>query len=228
MTPVETVVRFFHDVDRRDWDAVRAALADDVGTDYTSLFGGEAEEVAAGDLVARWRGLLPGFDATQHLLGPLTPAAGVAADVVRLECNVRGYHRLGGAEWMVAGRYEIGVADPGATPRIAAITLHTSYERATAPWWNARRNEPRSTPGPTPRGTAPSRPARGTRPTAAAAAGPPRPTRRGPAPSTPGRGAGRTNASDVVGRTRSGSAPTPAKTARARPNHVVAPVDVAW
>jgi hypothetical protein len=35
----DTVVRFFRAVDRRDWDAVRAGLANEVDTDYTSLFG---------------------------------------------------------------------------------------------------------------------------------------------------------------------------------------------
>ena len=43
-----------------------------------------------------------------------------------------------------------------------------------------------------------------------------------------GRGAGRGNAAVVVGRTRSGSSPSPAKTSRARPYHVVSPALVAW
>jgi hypothetical protein len=37
---------------------VRAGLADEVDTDYTSLFGGEAERLSADALVQRWRGLL--------------------------------------------------------------------------------------------------------------------------------------------------------------------------
>ena len=42
-----------------------------------------------------------------------------------------------------------------------------------------------------------------------------------------GRGAGRTNASEVVGRTRSGSSPSSSKTARARSNHEQRPDPVA-
>jgi SnoaL-like domain len=115
---VNAVVAFFHAVDDRDWDAVRVGLADEVDTDYTSLFGGEPERLAAGALVQRWQGLLPGFDATQHLLGPLL----VTGDVV--ECNVRGYHRLDGRTWMVAGRYTLTLDGD----RVAGIVLHTAYQ----------------------------------------------------------------------------------------------------
>jgi hypothetical protein len=48
VTPAETVVRLLHDVDRRDWAGIRAGLADTVRADYTSLFGGSVEELAAG------------------------------------------------------------------------------------------------------------------------------------------------------------------------------------
>jgi hypothetical protein len=125
VSAAETVVRLLHDVDRRDWAAIRAGLADVVRCDYTSLFGGEVEELPADELVARWQGLLPGFDATQHLLGPLVPAADPPADGVWLECNVRGYHRLGDREWLVAGRYRIRV-DGGTA--VSGITLDTSYQ----------------------------------------------------------------------------------------------------
>jgi hypothetical protein len=118
VSAADAVVTFFHDVDRRDWEAIRAGLADRVSTDYTSLFGGEPEELTADALVERWRGLLPGFDATQHLLGPLV----VRGD--RAECNVRAYHRLGDRVWLVAGRYTLTLRDG----RLAGIVLHTAYQ----------------------------------------------------------------------------------------------------
>lgn len=166
MTPTETVVRFFHDVDRHDWAAVRAGLSDVVDTDYTSLFGGAPEQLPADDLVARWRGLIPGFDITQHLLGPVVLSADDAGgaddndpggkDERRLEANVRAHHRLAGAgleagvgagaeEWMVAGRYAITARRDGPVWRVAAITLHTSYEtgdRALVEQASARATEP--------------------------------------------------------------------------------------
>lgn len=115
---MNSVVTFFHAVDDRDWTAVRAGLADEVDTDYTSLFGGSPERVPADELVERWRGLLPGFDGTQHLLGPLV------VDGTEVACNVRGYHALDGAVWMVAGRYTLTVVEG----RVAGIVLRVSYE----------------------------------------------------------------------------------------------------
>lgn len=120
MSTADAVARFFRAVDRRDWAAVRAGLADEVATDYSSLFGTDPEQVAGDDLVAQWQGMLPGFDSTQHFLGPL-----VAGDDGTLECNVRGYHHLGEETWMVAGWYVLTVAGDG---RLAGITLHASYE----------------------------------------------------------------------------------------------------
>ena len=118
MSAADRIARFFHAVDRRDWAAVRAGLAGEVATDYTSLFGGEPERLAADALVERWRGLLPGFDATQHLLGP------VVVDGDSAECNVRGYHRLGDRTWLVAGRYTLALDGE----RIAGIVLETLYQ----------------------------------------------------------------------------------------------------
>ena len=88
--------------------------------------------MAADELVARWRALLPGFDATQHLLGPLAAAGSRRPTRSGCECNVRGYHRLGGAAWMVAGRYESGVADPGATRGSPRSRCTGATRRATA------------------------------------------------------------------------------------------------
>jgi SnoaL-like domain len=118
MSTTDDIVRFFHAVDDRDWAAVRAGLADEVDTDYTSLFGGEPERVPADALVEQWRGFLPRFDGTQHLLGPIVITGDVA------ECNVRGYHRHDGGTWMVAGRYRLALS----WSRLAGIVLRTAYE----------------------------------------------------------------------------------------------------
>jgi SnoaL-like domain len=117
------IIRFFHDVDRKDWPAIRNGLTDPLETDYTSLFGGEPERLAADEMVDRWRALLPGFDVTQHLLGPIA-VTGSDGDAATCECNVRAYHRLGGRVWMVAGRYTLTVRGG----RVAGIVLHTLYE----------------------------------------------------------------------------------------------------
>ena len=62
------IVRMIHAVDQLDWPAIRHEFADTVDVDYTSLVGGEPETMPTEDLMERWQGLLPGFEATQHLL----------------------------------------------------------------------------------------------------------------------------------------------------------------
>ncbi len=118
MSPADAVVAFFHAVDDRNWTVLRAGLTDEVQIDYSSLFGGEPEELTAEALLERWRALLPGFDATQHFLGPLL----VTGD--RVEANVRAYHHLAGRTWMVSGRYTLTLTGD----KIAGIVLHTKYE----------------------------------------------------------------------------------------------------
>src|SRR5690606_21873398 len=78
-------------IDDLDWEGVRNALADEVTIDYTSLWGGELEHLAASELVARWQGLLPGFDATQHLTGPIVVRQ-AGEGRVTATTTVRGYH----------------------------------------------------------------------------------------------------------------------------------------
>ena len=127
MSAADDVVRFFHAVDDRDWAAVRAGLTDEVSSDYTSLFGGAPERLAGDALVTRWQGLLPGFDGTQHMLGPLVIEQ--TGDDATVACNVRAYHHLGGSTWLVAGRYSLTLRRLDGMWRVAGIVLHTTYEQ---------------------------------------------------------------------------------------------------
>jgi SnoaL-like protein len=115
---VTVLTRMLHAIDGRDWPAVRAGFTDEVRTDYTSLFGGSPETISADDLVARWRGLIPGFTATQHITGPV-----VATDD-RLETHVIAHHWLDGDTWVVYGHYVARTVDG----RIAELTLQTFHE----------------------------------------------------------------------------------------------------
>src|SRR5688572_27568251 len=103
--PAAVLTRMLHAIDALDWAEVRACLADEVRTDYTELFGCEAETVTGDELVTRWQGLVPGFDATQHLTGPVL--AEKDGSGLLLRTHVRGYHRVEGAEggstWAVHG-----------------------------------------------------------------------------------------------------------------------------
>ena len=107
-------------VDRRDWDAVQARLADEIRTDYTSLFGGTPATQAATALVDGWRALLPGFDGTQHLSGPVL--ADVVGDRARATCAVTAAHRLGTEQWTVSGHYDLELQREAQGWTISALT----------------------------------------------------------------------------------------------------------
>ncbi|MGB3719796.1 MAG: nuclear transport factor 2 family protein [Hyphomicrobiaceae bacterium] len=79
-------------VDNLDWPTVERTLAPEVVADYTLLWGGEPERLPSTELVSRWQRLLPGFDATQHLIGPVVVTR---ADEHSATCAtaVRAYHR---------------------------------------------------------------------------------------------------------------------------------------
>jgi len=128
---VSSFVTMLHAIDVKNWDGVRAAFADDVDTDYSSLFGVPAARVKADDLVAGWRTFASPFDVTQHFIGPFVVLSR-SAERVTAETHVRAYHRIkelpGGDIWMVAGHYTVQLARTGGAWKIAGITLHVFYQ----------------------------------------------------------------------------------------------------
>jgi len=118
------VTRVAHGIDERRWEQLRAQFADDVQTDYTSLFGGAPQDQRADDLIDAWRNLL-GAIVTQHLLGPVEVE--LSGDVARAECHVRAYHvkkgAPGGDEWMLAGHYVFELSRAASTWKIRKMKL---------------------------------------------------------------------------------------------------------
>jgi hypothetical protein len=116
----DTITRLLHAVDGRDWTAIAGVLAEQIRTDYTSLFGGSSEIETPGELIGAWRALLPGFDATQHLTGPIL--ADVSGDTARASCAVTAIHCIGKDHWTVSGYYDMELVRTGRSWRISAIT----------------------------------------------------------------------------------------------------------
>jgi len=114
-----TVIGMLHAIDTRDWPAVRAAFADTVTTDYTSLFGGGPQRQPADSLVDGWADFLPGFDATQHLAGPLVVT--VDGDTARARCAVTATHRIDDALWTVAGHYQVRLANTNGKTSLSVL-----------------------------------------------------------------------------------------------------------
>ena len=129
--PTAALTRMLHAIDELDWAQVRACLADRVRVDYAELFGGEAETLSGDELVQRWQGLVPGFDATQHVTGPCLLEED-AHGGLRVRTHVRAYHRIadaeGGPTWGVHGHYAAPVERSDAGWRITGITLRLFYQ----------------------------------------------------------------------------------------------------
>ena len=128
--PGEVLISMLHAIDRLDWPIVRASFADRVRVDYSSLSGQPAADVSADDLIAGWKTLLPGFDATQHLAGPVLASQENATAVV--ETHVRGYHHIADAKageiWMVAGHYTARLSVHEGDWKIVELTLTLFYQ----------------------------------------------------------------------------------------------------
>lgn len=126
----DVVTSMVHDLDAREWEKVRAAFAAEVDVDYTSLAGGEPARMSGEKLIASWRELVPGFESTQHLLGPVVVE--VAGDRAVARTHVRATHLIpgatGGASWVVGGHYTYQLVRSGSEWKIAGTRLVVAYQ----------------------------------------------------------------------------------------------------
>jgi hypothetical protein len=122
-----------HHIDRKHWTELRALFADEIETDYTSLFGGTPQRQAGDALIAGWRGILEKVS-TQHLLGPIE---------VRLDgksahafCHVRALHQApkakSGELWEVLGHYHFELSSKGSHWQITRMKLETFLQTGNA------------------------------------------------------------------------------------------------
>jgi hypothetical protein len=122
------VTQVLHAIDMRRWAALPPLFADEVTTDYTSLFGGDVQRQPRKQLIDGWQHLLSSLDATQHLLGPIDVRVRDTHAVA--ECHVRGYHVLeeatGGREWMVAGHYIFELETQAGVWHVSKLTLRNA------------------------------------------------------------------------------------------------------
>jgi hypothetical protein len=115
-----------HHVDAKRWAELRTLYADELDTDYTSLFGGTPQRQTADALVGGWRTALARV-ATQHLLGPVV--VHLRGTQATARCHVRAMHVLAGAasgaSWEVLGHYVFELARGDAGWKIVGMKLET-------------------------------------------------------------------------------------------------------
>ncbi|WNZ53809.1 nuclear transport factor 2 family protein (plasmid) [Microbulbifer sp. MKSA007] len=90
--------------DRGDWTRVRAAMAPEITTDYTSLWDGEPVTQPADELVGVWSGFLPFFDVTHHMVTNHTITS-LEGDTATAEADFTATHRIDDKLWTLGGRY---------------------------------------------------------------------------------------------------------------------------
>ena len=90
-------------VDLAAYDLAEAAFAPEIVIDYTSLWGGEPTTMTPSALMDAWRGIVPGFDATWHELGPVTVT--VEGNTAEASAFVDGRHWIGEELWRPVGMY---------------------------------------------------------------------------------------------------------------------------
>lgn len=90
-------------VDLAAYDLAEKAFAPQVVIDYTSLWGGTPNTMTPSELMTAWRGIVPGFDATWHELGPVTVR--VNGNEAKASAAVDGRHWIGTQLWRPIGNY---------------------------------------------------------------------------------------------------------------------------
>ena len=125
------VTRVAHYIDGRRWKELRGLFADEVETDYTSLFGGSAQTQSADELVLKgWQTLLSPLDATHHLLGPIDVE--VKRKTATAECHVQAYHLASqarsGPDWTLGGHYIFTLHRNYGGWKIEKLVLQTFYQ----------------------------------------------------------------------------------------------------
>lgn len=113
-------------VDRAAYDLAEAAFAPEIVIDYTSLWGGEPATMTPAALMDAWRGIVPGFDATWHELGPVTVT--IDGDTAKAEAFVDGRHWIGDQLWRPIGNYYWDVARIDNTWRVTRMEFAMTAE----------------------------------------------------------------------------------------------------
>jgi hypothetical protein len=90
-------------VDLAAYDLAEKAFAPSIVIDYTSLWGGEPSTMTPAQLMAGWRGIVPGFDRTWHEISNVKAA--VTGNTAKASAFVDGRHWIGDKLWRPVGNY---------------------------------------------------------------------------------------------------------------------------
>jgi hypothetical protein len=113
-------------VDLADYSLAERAFAPEIVIDYTSLWGGEPATMTPAELMAAWRAIVPGFDATWHQLSDV--AATVAGEEASARAFVDGRHWIGEQVWRPVGEYHWRLRKHGGRWKVTHMTFRMTEE----------------------------------------------------------------------------------------------------
>ncbi|WP_376093789.1 nuclear transport factor 2 family protein [Roseomonas sp. CCTCC AB2023176] len=113
-------------VDLARYDLAEASFAPSIVIDYTSLWGGEPQRMTPAELMAAWRGLVPGFDATRHELKDVR--AELDGDRATATAFVDGRHWIDGRLWRPIGTYRWTLERQGGAWKVTSMTFAMTQE----------------------------------------------------------------------------------------------------
>jgi hypothetical protein len=126
---IETCTKMAVYADQRRWEELTGIFARQVHVDYTSLNGGDPEQVPAADLVAGWQSVLGALDATQHLVA--NHLVIIDGDQATVTASFQATHLLdnpyGDRLWALGGDYRFTLARQQGNWRITAITMTATW-----------------------------------------------------------------------------------------------------
>ncbi len=119
----------FISVDNRDWEKVQIILNDTVLLDYTSMAGGEPADLSSMQIIASWKGTLPGFDKTHHQIGNYLIE--IEPLVAKVFCYGTATHYLSNEStnniWRVVGSYDFELKSIHNSWRITKMKFNLKY-----------------------------------------------------------------------------------------------------
>ncbi|MGL6291413.1 MAG: nuclear transport factor 2 family protein [Silanimonas sp.] len=113
-------------VDLARYDLAEAAFAPFITIDYTSLWGGEPQQMTPAQLMDGWRGIVPGFDATWHELSNVE--AEVRGNDATATANVDGRHWIGERLWRPIGTYHWTLRKLDGTWKVTSMRFAMTQE----------------------------------------------------------------------------------------------------
>jgi len=113
-------------VDLADYDLAMRAFAPQITIDYTSLWGGEPQQLTPEELMTAWRGIVPGFDATRHEIADVTVE--IDGDKAKASAFVDGRHYLGDRVWRPVGTYDWQLEKIDDAWKVTKMTFNLTQE----------------------------------------------------------------------------------------------------